>query len=123
MTDPTTLPIEECFKILGDVYDEIAIEMSERIPGYVAVGVEVTEFQKRLWKKYRINKVQFAEMVQRIRTYDREILKYYPLRVKLFGGPTSHYRKANWVECDGRHWILIEVETEDHMKRMAPHRG
>ena len=123
MTDVSKFTIEESFKIFSDVYDEIAIEMSERIPGYVAVGVEVVEFQKLLWKKYRINKKEFSEMLQKLRDYDRDVIKYYRLSVKLYGGPTCHYHKNNWVECDGRHYIVIEVETEDHMKRMAPHRG
>jgi hypothetical protein len=123
MTNSKNLTIEESFKMFGDIYDEIAIEMSEKIPGYVAVGVEIVEFQKLLWKNYRINKKEFATVLQMLRDYDREVLKYYSLRVKLYGGPTSHYHKNNYVECDGRHYILIEVETEDHMKRMAPHRG
>jgi hypothetical protein len=108
------------FDIFSDVYDEIAIEMSERVPGYVVVGVTVVEFRKRLWKKYRINRKQFTDMLQRLRDHDRNS-NSDRYRIKLYGGPI--YLKDDWVECDGRHWLLIEVETEDHMRRMEPHRG
>jgi hypothetical protein len=112
------IDVDDDFKILSDIYDEIAIEMSERVPGYVAVGVTIVDFRKRLWKKYHINRRKFADMLQRVRDYDYNNSNYN--RIKLYGGPI--YLKDDWVECDGRHWLLIEIETEDHKRRMAPHR-
>lgn len=117
--DKTTfLDIEDIWRIFSAVYDEIAIPMSEKIPGYVACGVTIVDFRKLLWTKYHINQKQFAGMLQRIITHDRANRSYS--RIRLYGGPI--YLKHNWVECDGRHWLLIEVETTDHIKRMAPHR-
>jgi hypothetical protein len=112
---------DEDFKIFSDVYDEIARTNYSGIPGYVPVGETVVEFRKLLWKKFRINKKQFAAMLQRIRDQDRNSPGSVLHRVNLFGGPIYH--KNDWVECDGRHWLLIEVRTEEHEKQMAPHRG
>jgi hypothetical protein len=105
------------FETFSKVYDEIAIERSEEIPGYVAIGIPVVEFRKLLWKQYKINRKTFAVKLQKIRDERRP----RGSRINLYGSPIYH--KDDWVECDGKHWTLIEVETEDHMKRMAPHRG
>ncbi len=105
-------------QIFSETYDEIANEMALGIPGYVAVGIDVVTFRQRLWGKYRINKRCFAEILQRLRD-NRDVVGVN--KINLYGGPI--YLKDNWVPCDGRHWLLIEVETRDHMRKMAPHRG
>jgi hypothetical protein len=91
--------------------------MASGVPGYVAIGIDIVTFRKRLWTKFKINRYQFAEMLQRLR--DR--YSPYTKEINLSGGPIYH--KDDWVECNGRYWLHIEVKTEDHKRQMAPHRS
>lgn len=108
--------VEEDFKILSDVYDNVAKLFYSGIPGYVPIAIDVVKIRKYLWDNYRINKYQFAEMIRKIK--DKDSLN----RIKLSGGPCSHYHKDNWVEYNGKHYLGIEVETEEHKRQMASHR-
>lgn len=112
--------VEEDFKILSDAYDTVAKLFYTGITGYVPIAIDVTKIRKYLWEHYRINKYQFTKMVQKIMDYDRESLEQN--RIKLSGGPCGHYHKDNWIEYNGKHYLGIEVETEEHKKQMIPHR-
>lgn len=115
-----TTTTEEDFKILSDTYDYIAKTHYSNIPEYIPMGIDIVKFRKHLYEHYKINKYQFTEMLQRIKDEDRKNSK--PNRINLFGGPSGHYHKDNWVEYNDKHYLLIEVLTEDHNKQMKPHR-
>lgn len=109
--------LDDAFKIFSDVYDRLAEKAEERIPGYVTVGEYIPDFRRALWRRYQINRAEFQEFLQQLRAESSP----YRMKINLYGGPI--YLKDDWVECDGRHWLLIEVRTEDHERKMAPHRS
>lgn len=96
------------WEILSDVFDDLDAPHK-----FVC---SVVEFRKHLWKKYHINKIKFQEMLQRVYNDPK-----FGQKIGLYGG--SIYLKDNWVKVNDRHYLLIQIDTPQHLKYMVGHRG
>lgn len=111
-TEPITQKdLDSLFKILSDVFDDLDAPMK--------IYCSVVEIRSHIWKKYKINKTEFQQMLERLCNVNSP----YRQAIQLSGGPAHHYTKKNFVEVEGRHWLLIQVETEQHAQFMEGHRG
>ena len=106
----------DIFHIFAGIYDDYATWAAKRVPNYEPLGMDIVRFRKCLWSRHTINRSQFQAMLQRLRN-DPTFRQY----IHLYGGPD--YGKANWVTCDEKRWLLIEVMTPRHIRMMMDHGG
>lgn len=109
-TTITEQGLEQLFGIISEVFDDLDAPMK--------IYCSVVEIRSLLWRKHRVDKIQFQQIIERLCAVDSP----YRMKIQLAGGPTGAYKKNNFVEVEGRHWLYIQVETEQHAQFMEGHR-
>jgi hypothetical protein len=100
------------WKIISEGFDDLDC--------YPRIIIGINELRSHLWKKNRIDRNTFQEMLNLL--YQSE----FQNKIRLFGGPKYTYgKRPNWAEYGsgrGCRGYLIEIETKKHAEYMMGHR-
>jgi hypothetical protein len=77
--------------------------------------MDTEKLQKIFWRDYRLNRKEFL-------IHFEHFFKNQPIpeenetySVSVAGGPVNAYKKSNWINVDGRHYVCIKIRLGQYL--------
>ena len=99
------------------IYEHDQNECNEKFGGLpMHYTISVDRCQKLFWTYYRVSRSQFLELFARFYEMQPKPLPNEIHCVSIYGGVSSHYRKTNWVEIRGKHYLQIRIVLSEYRR-------
>lgn len=107
-------------KEFEDIFISLFLEDEKRLlkmhgfPIFHVMDFEL--MQKELWDKHHINRPQFLKLFERFYHNQPHPSSNEIYTVNISGGPCNSYKKRNWAEVDGRHYVVFRIYVNDYLR-------